>query len=375
MKDLQNILRRARQLNAQHTPYILATVVQVAGSAYRGLGTRMLIESLEESTGSISGGCLEGDVRQQALNVLKDGKPQLLHYDYTGAEDYLWGTGLGCSGAISVRLERGPTPDLTKTLDALEASAFGGEPTMLATVFSAEDNHQTNVGQYLLINRDGTESSTITNEELQKKIRRDLREMAEQEERVHQTQAETRHYKHERAGVLLEAVAPPPALMLFGAGYDAEPLVHMAAVLGWRIELADHRLPYARPERFPSAKRVWLAPSGQWPDGLELEPGSAALVMSHNYLQDQAMLRILLPQPLGYLGLLGPRERSQRLLTELAREGTVARDPQRLYAPLGLDLGGKTPEAIALAALAEIQAVLNARPAHSLRTAIPNERA
>ena len=375
MKDLQNILRRVRQLNAQHIPYVLATIVQVEGSAYRGPGTRILIESLQESTGSISGGCLEGDVRQRAVGLLADDSPQLLYYDYTGEEDFLWGTGLGCSGTIRVLLERGPTPGLTKKFDVLQTSAFDGEQVLLATVFSSEDSQRVGVGHYLSLDHVGTQTSDLKDEGLQKKIRRDLLEMSKREVRGQQTQAETHHYKDEGAAVLLEAVAPPISLTLFGAGHDAEPLVQIASTLGWHVELTDHRLPYARPERFPSAERVWLAPSGQWPEGLQLKPGSAALVMSHNYLQDQAMLRRLLPQPLAYLGLLGPRERSKRLLTELAQEGIVAADPQHLYAPLGLDLGGKTPEAIALSALAEIQAVLNERPAHSLRTEISRGRA
>ncbi len=363
MKDLQNILRRANQLNAEHTPYILATVVQIEGSAYRGPGTRMLIESLAESTGSISGGCLEGDVRQQAVQLKEDGKPQLLHYDYTGKDDFLWGTGMGCSGVMRVLLERSPMPAIA----ALQASALDGKSALLATVFCAKDSIYASAGQYLHIDHSGAETSDINAAALREKIRRDLRDMASRQGLVRQTQSRPHYYEHERAWVLLESLEPPTSLMLFGAGYDAEPLVQMATVLGWRVSLADHRLPYARRERFPSAERVWLAPSGQWPDGLELPPGSAALVMSHNYLQDQAMLRVLLRQPLGYLGLLGPRQRSQRLVEQLAQEGIVAANPERFYAPLGLDLGAQTPEEIALAAIAEIQAVLHARTAAFLR--------
>jgi xanthine dehydrogenase accessory factor len=367
MKDLQNILRRTRRLKNERTPYVLATVVQVEGSAYRGPGTRMLIESLDKSTGSISGGCLEGDVRQQSIGVLADGKAQLLHYDYTGEDDFLWGTGMGCSGVMRVFLERNPAPSIA----ALEASALNGESALLATIFRAEDGQHASAGQYLHIDHSGMERGDISGAQLQKKIRRDLQDMAEGQGLVRRTQSVAHYYEQERVWALLEALEPPTALVLFGAGYDAEPLVQMAAELGWRVSLADHRLPYARAERFPSAERVWLAPSGQWPEGLQLVPGSAALVMSHNYLQDQAMLRTLLRQPLGYLGILGPRQRSRRIVDELARDGIVAADPQRLYAPIGLDLGAQTPEEIALAALAEIQAVLSGRGGNFLRDGTP----
>ena len=175
MKDLQNILRRTRRLENERTPYVLATVVQVEGSAYRGPGTRMLIESLDKSTGSISGGCLEGDVRQQSIGVLADGKAQLLHYDYTGEDDFLWVTGMGCSGVMRVFLERNPAPSIA----ALEASALNGESALLATIFRAEDGQHASAGQYLHIDHSGMERGDISGAQLQKKIRRDLQNMAE----------------------------------------------------------------------------------------------------------------------------------------------------------------------------------------------------
>ena len=164
-----------------------------------------------------------------------------------------------------------------------------------------------------------------------------------------------------------EVINPPVSLTIFGAGYDAEPLSQMATALGWRVRLVDHRISYAKPERFPEDAEVLLAPSGQWPPALELTGGEVALIMSHNYLQDQAILKHLLqpPKPLAYIGVLGPRARSQRLLDDLAQEGIVP--SEKLFAPAGLDLGANTPEEIALSILAEIQATLSQRPGTALR--------
>ncbi len=366
MKDLQRILKRIRQL--QEKPYVLATVVQVEGSAYRGLGTRLLVESLQQSLGSISGGCLEGDLRQQAAQLLQEqGQTRLLRYDYSAQDDFIWGTGMGCSGIIQVLLERmsvgAHLPDL------LYHCAFAGQRAALATVFASEGEVAVQLGQHLAFDGADFVLDQIADASLRAEMGRDVERLFSVPIRVGQPQAETRHYAlpKGRVSVLLETLEPPVELVIFGAGYDAEPVVHMAAALGWRVTLVDHRVPYARPERFPEAEKVLLAPSGQWPGNLTLAAGTVALVMSHNYLQDQAMLRHLLPQPLAYLGVLGPRARGCRLLDELRAEGFSPRDPQRCFAPVGLDIGAETPEAIALAIVAEIQQVLSERPGGNLR--------
>ena len=373
MKDLQTILRRVQSLRQTHTPYVLATVVQTSGSVYRGPGTRMLIEEDLQSFGSISGGCLEGDVRENAKQVFADGQPHLLHYDATSEDDILWGTGLGCSGTVDILLERLPQNDDFHYPDILHACAFTGQRGILVTVFAVEGTTIARPGQHLILDAESDTSDDIADPQ--------LRQLAHDDALIALTTLDdtclpiapglTRHYdlQQGKASVLIEPLLPPIALYIFGAGYDAVPLAHFAAELGWRVTIADHRRPYARAERFPEANEVLLAQPGHLPEDLALDNRSVAVVMSHNYLQDQALLKGLIDAPLAYLGVLGPQARTQRLLNDLKKEGIAANDAHltRLFSPVGLDIGAETAEAIALSILAEIQAVLTGRQGGKLR--------
>jgi xanthine/CO dehydrogenase XdhC/CoxF family maturation factor len=164
-------------------------------------------------------------------------------------------------------------------------------------------------------------------------------------------------------------VAPPPALFVFGAGDDAQPLVRLAKELGWHVTVADPRAAFATRERFPTGDRHVVAPA----EALvaTLNPGSDALavVMTHHYVHDVPILRDLLTRPLAYVGLLGPKKRAEKILSDLAEKGTTISPEQRarLHAPVGLDLGADSPEQVALSMLAEMQAALTGRNGRPLR--------
>jgi xanthine dehydrogenase accessory factor len=156
-----------------------------------------------------------------------------------------------------------------------------------------------------------------------------------------------------------EYVAPPRALFVFGAGDDAQPLTEFAHSLGWFVTVADGRSNLARAGRFPLAGAVTVLRRGlgegdRWPG-----PRDAAVIMTHSYEQDGILLRQLLPLSLTYLGILGPRARTERLIAGISAEiGAPAETClERLHAPVGLDIGAHNPAAIALSIVAEIQAV------------------
>ena len=153
----------------------------------------------------------------------------------------------------------------------------------------------------------------------------------------------------------LNYVAPPTALFVFGAGDDAQPLVEFAYVLGWDATVVDGRSHLATKERFPLASQVLALRSF---DELALTEHSAAVILTHSYEQDRAALQALLPRELAYLGTLGPRRRTERLLEEVAPGiGRTVEDCfLRLHSPVGLDIGARNPASIALAIVAEIHA-------------------
>jgi xanthine/CO dehydrogenase XdhC/CoxF family maturation factor len=369
MRDLQKILLRTRELDAAHTPYVIATVVQVEGSAYRGPGTRMLVEAVDRSLGTISGGCLEADVREQAAQVLKDDQPRLLYYDSTSEDDILWGTGLGCNGSVRVFLERLPATSGPHVPDLLSACVFDEKSIALATIFATEGDTSARPGQHLLTKDDLCTAGDIADAELSEKVSAALGEEFTALDITRRSAGKTRHYQLSaaKASVLLETLLPPVQIFIFGAGYDAEPVARLAAELGWTVSVVDHRPSYARAERFPDAHNVILAAPGSWPQELVFDERTVALVMTHSYLQDQVVLKELLPKPLAYLGVLGPRQRTRRLLDELQAEGVALDTDRFFFSPVGLDIGAETAEEIALSILAEAQAVLAGRRGGPLR--------
>jgi xanthine dehydrogenase accessory factor len=163
--------------------------------------------------------------------------------------------------------------------------------------------------------------------------------------------------------VCFEIVEPPPRLAIFGGGYDAVPVVALARAVGARVVVVDARPGYATRTRFPAADRLMVAQPQAAVGALGLDASSLAVVMNHHYRQDLAALQALLPTPIPYLGVLGPKHRTERLLADLAAKGVTASTAQlaRLYSPVGLDLGAETPEEVALAIVAEMKAVLAGR--------------
>jgi xanthine/CO dehydrogenase XdhC/CoxF family maturation factor len=169
--------------------------------------------------------------------------------------------------------------------------------------------------------------------------------------------------------LLIEPILPAFALWIFGAGEHAQPLARLAKELGWFLGIVDHRPALATPERFPEADRIVLGHPPASLEGLPLDGRSAALVVSHVYDKDLQAMAALIQKPLAYLGLQGNRLRCAKLLKELQDEGLVLTEAQRqiIHFPAGLDLGGESPEAIALSMLAEIQATFAQRTGGSLR--------
>ncbi|XXT20057.1 XdhC family protein [Sorangium sp. So ce429] len=170
---------------------------------------------------------------------------------------------------------------------------------------------------------------------------------------------------HARVDVFLEVVRPPRSLVVFGGGHDAVPLVRLAKELGWHVTVADARAHHARRERFPAADEVVVTDRASPLAGLAIPPEAACVIMTHSVEQDRALLRALSTVPVAYLGLLGPRRRAERLLAESGTRTFAC--ASGLHSPIGLDLGGETPEEIALAILAEAQACLSGRQGRSLR--------
>jgi xanthine/CO dehydrogenase XdhC/CoxF family maturation factor len=346
MSELKQILDLWQRAKASSEDVSVATVVAIEGSAYRRPGARMLLTSSGRRAGTISGGCLEAEVAKKAWWLTESG-PSLQRYSSFFDDDGDMPYGLGCGGTVIVLLERGEPA--TQALEALRRSVEDRTESVIVT------NTGTNSpGTLLVVNEAGEilyarnanpEATALAGEAL-------------------------RTGKSSHAGdYFVELVAPPPSLIVFGAGDDAVPLVDFASTLDWHVTVADDRSSLARAERFPRAAQV-RSLNAALP---ALRPEEAAVVMTHSYEQDRKILSALLTKDLTYIGVLGPRRRTERLVAEVAPEIglTPAECMARLHTPVGLDLGGHSPAAIALAIAAELQAVFAGREPRRLSAAEP----
>lgn len=362
MRELQDIVRGWAELRAAGQPVVLATVVATSGSTYRRPGARLLLSAERWIAGGISGGCLERDVLSKAWWRTREG-PLVVTYDSTSADDEeTWTFGLGCNGRVDVLLERLPRDGETHPLEFITGCVGARRTGVLATVFRGAGPVQ--VGQRLL--RDGAAVlSDLPTGPVRERV------LAESEAAL--AERKTRTLRVEMEGgpveVLVEAIRPPRALAVFGTGQDAVPLVRLAATLGFHVTVVSNTSGGAPADLFQEAQvRVTASPSAV-KGKLVLEPDSAVIVMTHNLGHDRGYLRFALESGCAYVGVLGPRARTERLLDELREGGFSPTDRQRasLYSPVGLNLGAEQPEEIALSILSEIQARFSGEDAQSLR--------
>jgi hypothetical protein len=375
MNELGRIVRAAETEIESGQTALMATLVKAYGSTYRRPGARMLLTGDGWVDGSLSGGCLEGDVIRKAWWRTENG-PSVVTYDSMNADasnsdesddEIAWG--LGCNGIVEALLER-LTPETRWHLTILSQWLTERSVGVVATIIRRESDsgsQSVRIGQRLTLSASG-EVQTDIPDPLLCQILRESAETALRESR-----SLWRTFPVAEGGTaeaFFEFVAPPLSLLLFGAGHDAVPLTRLAKLhLGWRVTVVDTRAARPRPERFPDADSVITCAATDTASLqalLATESPDAVVLMTHNYHDDAALIRPVLSTDTGYIGILGPRSRAERLLQE-SLGASLTDFPERIYAPVGLDIGADNPEAIALAIVAEIQASSAGRQGGMLR--------
>lgn len=294
--------------------------------------------------------------------VMASGRSKTLIYDTTHENDVVWGVGLGCNGKVTLLLER--LENSPAGLSFAQATADQRRVAcVLATVYQSDGD--AGLGTCLGMAADGSTWQQAIPPAWESYFAATARQALERRKSL----SLTFNHLPGAPAVFFEYIAPTPRLLVLGAGDDAQPLVDAASRLGWSVIVADPRSTFATPERFPAAREVLALRPETLKERVTLDDHTFAVVMTHHYVHDLPFLAQLIGQPLAYLGLLGPKKRAERLLEELHAMGRKV-PPEafgKLHAPVGLDLGGDAPEAVALSILAEMQAVLHQRDAAPLR--------
>lgn len=323
----------------------------------------MLIDKGGKSVGTVSGGCLEADVLERAKKVLRTGEPAVITYDTAKDENSVFGLGMGCRGIVRILLE--PVEKESMLAQTFQMVFEHRHRQFIATMISS--SRAVTGGRLFYSDMEVFDFKNLPNDvEEFEELKNDCLEFFSQNK-----SPEVRKYKigTDSFEFFFENINSPLNLLLFGAGYDALPLAEFAKELGWRLTLVDHRAAWANLERFPEADEIVISRAEDLPESLFADEAAIAVVMTHNYETDKKILSRLLNSDRRYIGALGPKKRTEKILRELAEAGerfTPAR-LEKLYAPVGLDIGADTPEAIALSIIAEIQSVLSGRKGGFLR--------
>lgn len=354
MNELRNTILQYEKLKEAQTPSVLATVVHVEGSAYRRAGARMIVDETGNMYGAISGGCLEGDALKKALYALYKNQKKVIEYDTSDESDAVLGAQLGCNGLIKVIFEPIDFEDPKNPMEILKWAEKQSIPTNVLIHYSENEKV---IGTFWAGNSD----AYFENQQISEVIGAEIKSA---------TGKGINYFTLNNEAYFINKLKPPFHLLIIGAGNDAVVLSQMAALLGWEISILDGRHTHATDQRFAENCQVYLG------DALEVlkcikNPENTALVLiSHNFQYDLKVLKQIHPlKNLPYVGILGPKKKFNKLLDTLKEAGIVLENDalNGLYSPMGFDIGAETPAEIALATLAEIQAVINQKNGGSLR--------
>ena len=430
MRELRQILGRLRELERAALPAVLVTIVRVEGSSYRREGARLLVEPDGRLTGVLSGGCLERDIVALAASALARGAAGIQVYDLTADEEAIWGSGTGCAGRVTLLIEPLAAPRRQAEIQLLEMLLEKRRELRVATLYAFDGESgepSARAGDRIVLSIEGMApgaarrapgSTADETSRLPPTPRRapPAAEGGSQETagaapqtvasarlpdgsagappaglsfygsffsapriapalgqlhalRAGEARASELAVEGGSAALLCESLLPPIHLLLIGAERDVPALARLGVELGWAVTVVDPRPGDAARARFaPEVAYAGVAPRALSSSGLEISARTAVLLATHRYLDDVAYLAELGSAPVGWLGLLGPVRRRERILADLARldPALAARVRARLSSPAGLDLGGRAPEEVALSVVAEIQAHFGGRPARRL---------
>ena len=363
MKEIKAIIDGYDHLDRQTTQAALATVVRVEGSSYRRTGARMLVMNDGLWIGGISGGCLEGDALKRARLAIAKASPSKITYDTTTDDEHQIGVGLGCNGVIDVLFTPLDFTDPNNPVEVLKRCMNERRQTHVLITITGLTGNWTSIKEGDVIRYVNAESLNLLDHALIED-----RLNARIQSRIAKGVSVPYRVEGEDGQVLeafIEILSPEIHLVLWGHQYDVYPLTRLVKELGWRVTVVANPLKVNK-------KIAALADAIVLPENVSdilFDAHTAIVLMSHDYKTDKQNLPIAIATNAPYIGMLGPRVRSERIWAELDDEGSPIADDDfpRIHAPVGLDIGAVSPEEIALSLAAEIRASFSDRDGSYLR--------
>ncbi|WHY77120.1 XdhC family protein [Neobacillus sp. WH10] len=345
MNDICRLLRSMKDKKDQI--FAMATIIRVDGSAYRREGAKMLIGEDGSYFGTISAGCLEEDLLCQAQEVIKSLHPKNVHYDLKSEDDLSWGQSAGCDGNIEVYIE--PIGwELTKLQSNTLLWPYIDEQLNKGfNVVSVKSINSENQGSTILYYDNGNICVESADHEIGQKLNPYMKDFF-----LSGAKVKLIHIEELGRDFLFERYQPKENLYIFGAGPDAEPLVKIASQLDFSITVIDPRSSRCNEKKFPQADVHIQEHPESFFKKRQIPFDSFVLVMTHNFNRDQEILQYLLQTPLKYLGVLGPKRRTERLVSDKNFMSYI-------HSPIGLNIGAEGPEEISISVLAELIKVRN----------------
>ncbi len=334
-------------------PVAIATNVKRDGSSLRPLGAKMAVTALQtqagsgaaqEIAGSVTGGCIEGAVYEEAQSVIKNSQPKLLHYGVP-SEDTPWEVGLSCGGTLDVFVETLDSPAWREIYPALKTCLEENQLAAVATVIAGPA-----LGKKLMLWPDGRKLGSLGSAEADAQVSAWMQKQIA----IQETTWTSLEIANQRMDVFVDIFAPAARMVVVGAVHIAIPLVTLAKAMGYHTIVIDPREAFATRERFPHVDELITA----WPsialEKLRPDEGTYIAVISHDEKLDNPALAVALASPARYVGVLGTRKKIPQRFAALRELGVTDQQLERLRAPIGIHLGSVTPDEIALSILSEM---------------------
>ena len=344
---MREIYARMAELEREGRRFAVATVVRTSGSTPQVVGAKLLVDDLGRLVGTLGGGCVEGDAFVEAKRVIETGQPSLREYELT--EELAWDTGLVCGGTMWIAIEPGDHVLRFAGRDLLGevlAASAGGTPVALATLMRRRGKDIVPAGK-LFVESDGTCGGTLGDAALDARAREVAKEALRQgTARIVALDDETE--------LLVEPVHAKPRLIIAGGGHVGLAIAKLAVQLAYEVTVIDDRAEFASRERFPGIHEVINMDMVKALETMPIGWNSFIVIATRGHKLDAHCLRAAVKTSARYVGLLGSKRKTILIARMLREEGVSDERLRAVHAPVGLDLGGRTPAEIALSVMAEL---------------------